>query len=145
MSNKFVERLNELIENSGLKKKRVAEEVGITATTLSKYITGQHEPRIDIVMRIADYFGVSAGWLLGETDEKYPDKKKAIDFNNKDQVVSMLLDFASHIEKSGLPATYIDLKKVFEEYDHIQWGDVILSDLDVRYIVRSIKGILEGD
>lgn len=143
--NVFAKRLNELIEGSGLKKKEIAEMVGISAPTLSHYLSGNNEPRADVLVKLANYFGVSVGWLLGETDEKYPDKAKQIDFNDKDQVVTLLLDFAAHLEKNGLPATYVDLKKVFEEYDHIQWGDRTLSDTDIRYIVKTIKGIVEGD
>lgn len=145
MNKKFVERLNELINESGMLKKEVAHGVGINPVTLSRYITGQQEPKAEIAIALANFFGVGVGWLLGESDEKYPEKRKIIDFSDKDQVVTMLLDFAAHLEKNGLPATYVDLKKVFEEYDHIQWGDRTLTDTDIRYIVKTIKGIVEGD
>jgi len=145
MNKKFAERLNELIRESGMLKKEVAHGIGINPVTLSRYIGGHQEPKADIVIALANYFGVSVEWLLGESNEKYPAERKVIDFSDKDQVVTMLLDFAAHLEKNGLPATYVDLKKVFEEYDHIQWGDRTLTDTDIRYIVKTIKGIVEGD
>jgi len=78
MNKKFVERLNELINESGMLKKEVAHGVGINQVTLSRYITGKQEPKAEIAIALANFFGVGVGWLLGESDEKYPEKEKSL-------------------------------------------------------------------
>jgi transcriptional regulator with XRE-family HTH domain len=61
------ERLREAIERSGRKRYLIAEDAGITATTLSRILTGAHaQPRFETIMRIAHAVDENVGWICGE-------------------------------------------------------------------------------
>lgn len=64
----YAEKLNLLIEQSGLTQTEFAEEIGISQSALNNYVTDKREPRLSIAKKIADYFEVSVDYML-RTDE----------------------------------------------------------------------------
>lgn len=62
------ERLSQLIRDSGLEQKQVAETLGIKKTTFNGYVKNTREPKLETLMLIADYFNVSVDYLTGHTD-----------------------------------------------------------------------------
>lgn len=62
-------RLKELRNKKGLTQLRLATELNTTQNTISRYETGEHEPGIAELIKIADYFNVSVDYLLGRTDD----------------------------------------------------------------------------
>ena len=66
--NKFPERLRRLRERTGRKQYAVAECCGVTRRTFRRYELGELEPTRQPIINIADYFDVSADYLLGRTD-----------------------------------------------------------------------------
>lgn len=77
----FRERLFYLIESrqiaTGKTKAKQAEEMGTSKANLTKYFKSNNDdkklaiPRIDQLIRIADYYNVSTDYLLGHTDAKH--------------------------------------------------------------------------
>jgi len=61
---KFHEVLRELIEDNDLTQKRLAEELGIPASTMGGYVQGTSEPDFATLLQIADYFDVTTDFLL---------------------------------------------------------------------------------
>jgi transcriptional regulator with XRE-family HTH domain len=60
-------RLREAIDLSGRKRYLIAEDAGITATTLSRILTGAHaQPRFETILRIARAIDENVGWICGE-------------------------------------------------------------------------------
>ena len=72
MSKTFPEILSELRRSRGLSQRQAAAELNISQALLSHYENGAREPGLAFVCRACDYYGVSADYLLGRTDE--PDK-----------------------------------------------------------------------
>lgn len=64
----FCERLNELKSKNGVMQKDVAAGVNIPLRTFQRYEHGEREPSASVVVALADYFGVSADYLLGRSD-----------------------------------------------------------------------------
>ncbi|MCM1437887.1 MAG: helix-turn-helix domain-containing protein [Roseburia sp.] len=62
---KFSEKLRQLRSEGGYTLKVVAEGIGIPISTYSNYEQGIREPSLDIVVRICNFYGVSADFLLG--------------------------------------------------------------------------------
>lgn len=58
-------RLKTLRQDRKLTQKTVADFLGVDRTTYSKYETGASEPTFDTIRRLADYFGVSVEFLMG--------------------------------------------------------------------------------
>lgn len=65
-------RLKELRQKKGLSQLRLATELNTTQNTISRYETGEREPGIAELIKIAAYFGVSVDYLLERTDDPRP-------------------------------------------------------------------------
>ncbi|MDE5601667.1 MAG: helix-turn-helix domain-containing protein [Clostridia bacterium] len=64
----FAERLNELIIEKDLTQSKLAESINVEPSTISRYLSKQNIPEIDILIRIADYFNCSVDFLIGRTE-----------------------------------------------------------------------------
>lgn len=62
-------RLKELRKKKGVTQLRLAIELNTTQNTISRYETGEHEPGIAELLKLADYFNVSVDYLLERTDD----------------------------------------------------------------------------
>lgn len=60
-----MEHMKELRKSRGLTQKSVADFLGVDRTTYVKYENGQSEPAFDTLQRLADFFHVSVGYLMG--------------------------------------------------------------------------------
>jgi repressor LexA len=67
----FGKRLREAREERNLTVKELGELMDTSGATISRYENGVHEPKREIVKKIADVLGVSAAWLMGAPVEKY--------------------------------------------------------------------------
>lgn len=64
-TNVFAKRLCALIADSKKPMKIIAEEIGVSVGALSNYQNGRATASIDALRKIAQYFNVSADWLIG--------------------------------------------------------------------------------
>ena len=62
------EKIEKLMKQHNWSQKDLARESGITEASVSRYINGERNPRIDIVINFAKAFGVSTDYLLYEED-----------------------------------------------------------------------------
>lgn len=60
-----MERLRELRKEKRLTQTQVGNYLGITVSAYGNYELGQREPSIDMLLKLADYFGVTVDYLLG--------------------------------------------------------------------------------
>ena len=61
----FAERFNALISARGMTPKDFSVETGIPDATVYRYLNSSRIPKIDNIIKIAEYFDVSIDWLLG--------------------------------------------------------------------------------
>ena len=66
----FKDRLKKLRIETETKQEVLAKYLNVGISTVSMYETGQREPSLDILIKIAEYFNVSIDYLLGVKDEK---------------------------------------------------------------------------
>lgn len=64
---KFAENLRKLREERQLTQSQLGQEIGKSNTTIAILESGERLPKIDDAKKLADYFGVSVGYLIGET------------------------------------------------------------------------------
>lgn len=69
--------IKEARENAGLSQKELAERLGVAPSTYHGYESGNHDPKSDMLIRIAGICGVSVDFLLGVETEPKPKKEKA--------------------------------------------------------------------
>lgn len=61
-------RLRELRKSRNLSQQKVADSIGCSAASYSRYETGQRGISIDLLVRLADYYKVSVDYLLGRSE-----------------------------------------------------------------------------
>lgn len=64
------ERIRNLREDHDLKQTVLAEYLSITQRTYSRYETGERSVPVEVLAKLADYYGVSVDYLIGRTDKK---------------------------------------------------------------------------
>lgn len=69
MGDKFNENLRLARERKGLSQKELAETIGVAKSTYSLYESGNREPNVQTIRRIADVLNVSTDELLGVNGE----------------------------------------------------------------------------
>ena len=62
-------RLKELRKSKGISQLKMAIDLNTNQNTISRYETGEREPGINELIKIADYFNVSIDYLLERTDK----------------------------------------------------------------------------
>ena len=60
-------RLKEIRKSKGISQLKLALEMNTNQNTISRYETGEREPSISELIKIADYFNVSIDYLLERT------------------------------------------------------------------------------
>ena len=61
----FGDILRGLLEQDGISQKQLADALNLAPSTLGNYIRGLREPDFATLSRVADFFGVTADFLLG--------------------------------------------------------------------------------
>ena len=75
---KFPDILTALRSERGISQRKAAADLGISQALLSHYENGLREPRLDFVVRVCDYYGVSADYMLGRSFDGYQEFKKLV-------------------------------------------------------------------
>lgn len=104
------EIFEKLMKEKGVTAYRVSKDTGVPRATLSEWKKGRYTPKLDKLQLIADYFGVTVGYLMtGEKPEKYylSDETAQIAqdiFENRE--LKALFDLASDSTPEDIEAAY---------------------------------------
>ena len=93
------EKIKNLREERDLKQKDLAEILNISVSNISKYESSDMVPSLEVFKKIAEYFDVSADYLIGLTA-----RKKSNDFDRFNELLR------------GLPEEDIDILEIFIKY-----------------------------
>lgn len=63
------ERFEQLLQKRGVTPYKVSKETGVTQTSLSNWKSGRNTPSAKTLQKLADYFGVTVGYLMGTEEE----------------------------------------------------------------------------
>ncbi len=66
----FARNLRYLRSEREMTLRELAEALKIGRSTLSEYENAETDPSLTVVKKIADYFGESVDWLVGDTKER---------------------------------------------------------------------------
>ncbi len=69
----FSQRLKQLRLDKHLTQAQVANRIGVTASMVSSYETDIRLPSFEVMVRIADLFGVTVDYLLCREDKRFLD------------------------------------------------------------------------
>ncbi|MFR0557011.1 helix-turn-helix domain-containing protein [Pseudoscardovia radai] len=65
MSEQLGTRMRELMQQNGYSQKQLAELAGLTEATVSRYVSGEREPKAETLADIATALHTSTDYLLG--------------------------------------------------------------------------------
>ena len=65
----YFRRLRDLREDRDLKQTDVAAMLGIRQTVYSRYERGYQNLPLELLLALADYYGVSTDYILGRTND----------------------------------------------------------------------------
>ena len=74
MARGFSDTMSALRRARGLSQRTAAADLHISQALLSHYENGTREPGLAFVCRACEYYGVSADYLLGRTEESGSDR-----------------------------------------------------------------------
>lgn len=68
----MLKNLKSLRMEFGISQQRLAEAIYVTQPSINKYENHNSEPEIEILKRMADYFGTTIDYIVGYSDRRYP-------------------------------------------------------------------------
>ena len=68
MKEKFIERLNSILQKRNLSQADLSKMTGIRSSSISDWLNGKYEPKQDKISIIAESLNVSPVWLIGYDD-----------------------------------------------------------------------------
>jgi transcriptional regulator with XRE-family HTH domain len=118
------ERLKQLRLEQGLTQIQLAKYLNTTHSTVNRYEKGVHQPDMDTLNRLAEYFNVTTDYLLGRTEER----------NNSEKVSEALQDDPELQEFWDMLKDREDLQILFKQTKN-------LDAKEIQQIIRIIKAI----
>ncbi|MCI9156482.1 MAG: helix-turn-helix transcriptional regulator [Lawsonibacter sp.] len=67
---KLPERLLALRLDRDLSQKSLVQEMGLPLNTYVRYERGEREPSASVLVRMADFYGVTIDYLVGRSEER---------------------------------------------------------------------------
>ena len=138
-------RLKELRKQKGLTQQGLADEISVSKITVLRWENEERQIKPEKAQQLADYFGVSVGYLLGFTDSKkvYDDEKVIIDYDgriwvysnkrNKDEdfqvFINCLKQLQILISDDQAKAVFNLIQTMNLNSDGNYWGDFMSYDL----------------
>lgn len=70
MSRELGRRISDLLRSKGMQQRELAKRIGLTEATMSRYISGERDPKPEVIANIATALHTTSDYLLGiEPDE----------------------------------------------------------------------------
>lgn len=79
----FIDSFESLCKSHNVAPSKVAIECGFSKASVTKWRQNRTTPKQEILLKIAEYFGVSVDYLLGNTDVQSPDRGRPTDADLK--------------------------------------------------------------
>ncbi|WP_424475353.1 helix-turn-helix domain-containing protein [Oceanobacillus kimchii] len=76
---KFKDRLTSLRKMNKLSREQLANKLGVSYSTISKYESGSREPDFDTLQEISNIFDVTTDYLLGKSDQPHLSEQEAFE------------------------------------------------------------------
>ena len=93
-------RIRDLREDRDLRQADVAQAIGIDQRTLSNYETGKTTPDSFAIIKLADFFDVSADYLIGRDYNEETENSKKIILTKIEEIRSILAEISAEVEKT---------------------------------------------
>lgn len=137
--NKFGERLLKLREEREETQQQLADAIGITRQSLSRYETSDRTPNIDLIYHIAKHYNVSSDYLLGLSEVQTMDKdiRTACDLTGLNEEAIKKVSELDNNSKSAL--------NYFISFEGIEEFFTLLSQIIITAADKRAFNFIYGD
>lgn len=115
-------RLKELRKEKGLTQEVLAHKIGVSKITILRWENGERQIKPEKAQQLADYFGVSVGYLLGYDTNNISE----VDINFNNYVIERL-----------------NKKALVGFLDFLSLYDIVLSDKQIEMIFKQLQDLSE--
>ena len=95
----FISRLDQARKEKGLTQRELANRVGVTEVSMSRYVNGARVPKGPIVVNIAKALGVSVDYLVGTSSVKKRQTNADRIRNMSDEELAEFLAYNAYCEE----------------------------------------------
>lgn len=136
IKNKFSDRLEDLLTEREVKAKDLAKSIGVSVGILTGYKNAINAPSVSKLKKIADFFGVSTDYLLGESECKAPHDEEIHNITglSEEAIRALKLMAAADRRVDDLKAT----DEKFKDFTHLH--DEVFSS--INYLITGGQGLL---
>lgn len=130
--------LNELfLEGKYKSGNQLAKDLGLTPQSVNQYRNGEAVPRIETLLDMANYFGVSVDYLLGRTEIKSPsaDVQTAVKITGLSEEAVNILDFWTRPQNGTMEFTWLKEFPKFLSY--------LIENENALNLIDSLKNYLD--
>ena len=127
------EIFQQLLEKYNVTAYKVAKATGIPQSTLSSWKTRRNLLSGEKAKKIADYFGITVGYLMTGIKDPVSDETKATSKNERD----ITKDLGNIVRK----LRNTENEPVFYDGDPISEKDIVLLDTQIELILNLLKPI----
>lgn len=108
ITEEFHKRLIQLLKDKNISQKKLANGIGVTEATISRYVSGERFPRYELIGKIANFLGVTSDYLLGiEPTESEMEMLR---------IIKKLLVIYGYIDEEDEDLSMENLRKLLEFY-----------------------------
>ncbi|OTG44055.1 helix-turn-helix domain-containing protein [Streptococcus agalactiae] len=116
-------RLKELRQEKKLSQKEMSDFLGVNEKTISRWENGENTIKSDKAQKLADYLGVSTGYLLGYSNDKKDPMRTSLELARKDETgdyfdLQDMVTFMDIAMLKGVDARDKILSNLKEYYDY---------------------------
>ena len=149
----LVKRIKQMMQIRDITQADLARITGISASSISDYLSGKYQPKQDKIALIADALSVNPGWLMGYDEPKKPISSSIVEKKENRDLLAHYQKLSEHEQK--ILITMIDNGiqdfTVKNDADNLKKTKELISlfnQLDIEdqiEIKGEIKGMLKAD
>lgn len=98
----FANRFTELLNSSEENTYSIANKLGLSPATISRYANGIMKPKVPTVKSIAQIFGVNYAWLMGKNVPMKDIQSRQDENNNIDNELNRLFSLLTDAQKNDI-------------------------------------------
>lgn len=143
-------RITRLRKNAGIKQKELARQMNVSVSTISHYESGTNVPNVSILIAMAEYFGVSVDYLLGQTElnldwNTFRREIKLFDGTlvSLESVVNAFIELSDQSQSEVY--RLINLFRMDDRMRHSQIMEGASAEIDREVVDKTISEWLESD
>lgn len=130
------EKLSFLRNKTGCSQERLADELGISRQTVSKWELGLSIPDAENIVALSNFFKVSTDFLL-------KDYTPVNDEKNLDRIVIEFVNSAADLDKISKELVDIARDGIVDEEEKLRLYDMIKTVDDIIPAISEIKSLLD--